>query len=122
MPNVRGPCFSTCARNPAATRSSASSHVAVRCLPFSRINAILERSLCPLFMACLSHHGTYYALLLMPTSIVSHTMRIASVGCFTSGGRKRILGKNRKNWCVTSRLPAHWLAPQFRELALLLRG
>src|SRR5207248_1298807 len=56
MPNVRGPCFSTCARNPAATRSSASSHVAGRCFPFSRINGVLNRPLCPLFMACLSHH------------------------------------------------------------------
>src|SRR3989442_1495883 len=51
MPNVRGPRFSTCERNPSATRSSASSQLAARCLPFSRINGVFSLSLFPLFIS-----------------------------------------------------------------------
>ena len=54
MPNVRGPCFSISPRNPAATRSSASSQLAARCFPFSRINGVVSRSFIPLLIAHLS--------------------------------------------------------------------
>src|SRR5215469_18140190 len=45
MPNVRGPYFAIRSRKPSATRSSASSQLAARCSPFSRISGRVRRVL-----------------------------------------------------------------------------
>src|SRR5437763_11321326 len=43
IPNVRGPCLSTAARNPAAARSSATSQLAARRAPSSRTSGSVRR-------------------------------------------------------------------------------
>src|SRR5258708_29880195 len=45
MPNVCGPCFATCCWKPRTTRSRASSQVAGRCVPFSRMSGCVKRPL-----------------------------------------------------------------------------